>query len=164
MPPMTVPPGANKPVDFDADATLMKAACAPVNASAAMTKEEEVMSPGTVGNTLFSELVSKFGEWQEVQGKKSKRKPRGITGAGKSELKIVKPKRLANVFTSCFDPLVTVEELKGYLEQKTNLEVEVEKVKTRFDTYSSFHVKCRCEDPETFMDQNNWPEKAFVRW
>ena len=164
VPQMANPTEMSRPVEFDVDATMVKTVNFPVDDSSTAMKKVEVPPSGAVENTLFSELVSKLGEWQEVQGKKNKRKPRGITGTGKSDLKIVRPKRLANVFASRFDPLVTVEELKGYLEQKTDLEVEVEKVKTRFDTYSSFHVKCRCDDPEIFMDHNNWPEKAFVRW
>ena len=116
------------------------------------------------GDKLFSEMVKKLGEWQTQQRRPNKRKTQGITGAAKTDLKIVKPLRLANVFASRFDPDITAEQLTGYLQKETKLTVQVEKVKTKFDTYSSFHIKCRCEKPEIFMDENLWPEKAYVRW
>ena len=40
----------------------------------------------------------------------------------------------------------------------------MEAVKTRFDTYSSFHITSVCEDPSVFMKDDLWPERAFVRW
>jgi len=95
------------------------------------------------------------------------RKPRGITGkATGSGLTTVNrlPRRLANVFISRFDPDVTADQVKRYLEEKLNLKIDVESVKTRFDTYASFHVKCTCEDPSVFMDEELWPDKAYVRW
>lgn len=94
------------------------------------------------------------------------KKPVGISGKAKTDtLKTIKkPKRMANVFASRFEPDVSAEQVKAYLEEKLNLELNVEKVKTRFDTYSSFHVVCHCDNPEIFMDEELWPERTYVRW
>ena len=160
---------ANAPPAEDPDITLAKAifdtaTTVEINESAKPNQNPEPLTAAT-GTTLFSELASKLGEWQVQRHKQNnKRKPQGIKGTAKSELKIVKPKRLANVFASRFDPQVTEDQLKNYLEKQTSLTVEVEKVQTKFDTYSSFHIKCRCENPQIFMDENIWPEEAYVRW
>jgi hypothetical protein len=94
------------------------------------------------------------------------RKPRGITGKDKTAaLKpAAKQKRLANVFASRFDPEVTEDQVQTYLQDKLKHAMEVIKVKTRYDTYASFHIKCYCEQPEDFMKEDVWPEDIYVRW
>ena len=54
--------------------------------------------------------------------------------------------------------------LQRYLEERLHLEVSVSPVKTRYDTYHSFHVMCECVNPKVFMDDAVWPEGAYVRW
>ena len=63
-----------------------------------------------------------------------------------------------------FDPGVTDTMLQDYLSDKLRLDVRVERIQTKYDTYASFHIKCDCTDPSVFMDADLWPENAFVRW
>ena len=124
---------------------------------------------GAAGGTVIDDPRSGDGFTTVVKRQKRSaqtRKPQGITGKAKSDtLKtIAKPRRMANVFASRFDPDVTDDEVKNYLKEKLQLEMTVEKVKTRFNTYSSFHIICYCENPEVFMQEEIWPERTYVRW
>ena len=97
-------------------------------------------------------------------------KPRSSSGkfvsgsVKQSGLSTVKKSKYASVFASRFDTSVSGEMLKSYLEEKLNLKVQVSPVKTRYDTYHSFHVMSECENPKVFMDETVWPEGAYVRW
>lgn len=95
-------------------------------------------------------------------------KPKGITGLMKDTgLRTVEKtlrKRVANVFATRFDPGVTENMLADYLKTKLSLDVSVDKVQTRHDSYASFHVRCVCPNPAVFMDADIWPENTFVRW
>ena len=103
-------------------------------------------------------------EWIQVKPKQ-KRRPGVIGRANHNTLRtVVKPKRLANVFATRFDPSTSADEIHKYLVDKLNLDITVEKLNTRFDTYSSFHIKCRCDDPQVFMQEDLWPTDALIRW
>ena len=107
-------------------------------------------------------------DWTVVQANKRNPTKFGVVGTSKNSAlktvkKMVRP-RTANVFAFRFDPDTTPEEIKSYLDEVLNVETQVQKVETRFDTYASFHIECVCADPEKFMDENVWPSNVFVRW
>ena len=79
-------------------------------------------------------------------------------------MKRVARSKYASVFASRFDTSVSGEMLKSYLEERLKLEVQESPVKTRYDTYHSFHVMSECENPKVFMDESVWPDGAYVRW
>ena len=68
------------------------------------------------------------------------------------------------MFASRFHPSVTQEMLQDYLKKKLQVDLCVESVKTRYDTYASFHITCVCENPSIFLRDDLWPENAYVRW
>ena len=112
-------------------------------------------------------------KWQIVSKKKKpvfalqNAKPNhGVTGSMKgTTLPTIKKRlRLANVFATRFHPEVSESMLKEYINEKLSQDVTVEKVKTKFSTYASFHIKCECADPSVFMNPTVWPENAYVRW
>ena len=66
---------------------------------------------------------------------------RFVGGSAKqSGLLTVKKSKHASVFASRFDTNVSAEMLKSYLEGKLSRIVQVTPVKTRYDSYHSFHV------------------------
>lgn len=99
-------------------------------------------------------------------------KPKGVVGtatsrAGAESIRAIRNRlRFANVFATRFDPSVKPDRVKNYLEK--NLEglkdLTVEAVKTKYNTYASFHITAKCTDPSVFMDETIWPEDVFVRW
>ena len=57
-------------------------------------------------------------------------------------------------------------ELEANLQRKTGKEiyVQVDKEKTRYDTYSSFKISCRIVNSEIFMDKSLWPANCKAKW
>ena len=42
--------------------------------------------------------------------------------------------------------------------------VDVEKLATRYDSYSSFKITCICSNTVALMNSEIWPEGSWVRW
>ena len=59
---------------------------------------------------------------------------------------------------------VEAVQIREHVETCTGLKVEVVKLDTKHDTYSSFHVKATCDNPSVFMDDDLWPEGVRYRW
>ena len=58
----------------------------------------------------------------------------------------------ASVFATRYPPETTIEEVKDDLKADTrikDLDINVESVKTKFDTYASCHVTCVCKEAES---------------
>ena len=87
-------------------------------------------------------------------------------GSDTAPLKTVNSRlRFANVFATRFDPDVTDEQLLGYLKKRLpGQDLKVETVPTRYNTYASFHITSKCQDPSVFMNCDLWPKGAYVRW
>lgn len=112
--------------------------------------------------------------WQTIMRVNGKRKEvklknysnSGIIGSGKSvvTLKTVQKQKFASVFVSRIDPANSAECVKTYLKNKLTLDVNVQEVKAKYDTYKSFHVTCACDDPLVFMNSDTWPDGTFVKW
>ena len=87
-----------------------------------------------------------------------------------SSRSIVNGKRQANIFATRFGPNVQPTIVKRNLEDQLRRitgehhEVNVEKIESRYDTYSSFHITCICSDPNVFRNAQLWPTDVFVRW
>jgi hypothetical protein len=60
---------------------------------------------------------------------------------------------------------VTEDQVLRYLRKRLpDININVSAVKTKYNSYTSFHVTSHCPDPSVFMDCNLWPKNAFVRW
>ena len=101
----------------------------------------------------------------KLMTKKNDRQTRHINGTVKNTgLPTIKKKKYASIFASRFDPRVTREDLQRYLEERLECKVMVSNVKSRYNTYNSFHVLCECSDPKQLLCDDIWPEGAYVRW
>ena len=74
----------------------------------------------------------------------------------------------ASVFVSRYPPGTTVDEVKKDLmmdPRMKDLDLQVEQVKTKFDTYTSFHVTCVCKEKEAqlFIGPDLWPRGILYR-
>lgn len=97
----------------------------------------------------------------------SSRSTRKQMAAGKARgtgLNVAQRQRFASVFVTGFTADVEAVEILEHVETCTGLKVEVVKLQTKHDTYSSFHVKATCEDPNVFMNDDLWPEGVRYRW
>ena len=74
----------------------------------------------------------------------------------------------ANVFATRYVPGTTAEAVKADLkadERLKDLDICVESVTTKYDTYASFHVTCVCTENETklFLEADVWPSGILYR-
>ena len=42
--------------------------------------------------------------------------------------------------------------------------VDVEKLATRYESYSSFKITCVCSNTAALMNSEIWPERSWIRW
>ena len=73
-----------------------------------------------------------------------------------------------SVFVTRYPPGTTAEEVKDDLlldERVKDLDIKVEQVQTKFDTYTSFHVTCVCKesDAKIFLGPDLWPIGILYR-
>ena len=115
------------------------------------------LKPGQERSQLQSKPIKTVNE-------KEKHVDGSVKNTGLTTVKQTKRKKYASIFASRFGPDVTGQDLEGYLEDRTGLRVIVRDVKSRFDTYRSFHVFCECEQPGMLLREEIWPEGAYVRW
>ena len=80
-------------------------------------------------------------------------KQRGVVGNAKeSELRTVGVKlRKENVYVTRFDPQVTETDVQNHLHRQHGLDITVEAVDTKYNTYASFHITCMCPEPAVFI-------------
>jgi hypothetical protein len=76
------------------------------------------------------------------------------------------PGRYTSIFVSRLDPQTKGEEI---IEELKNNGVNVdqlkfEKLKTKYDTYASFRIYGRCEDPDTLLKPEMWDEGVYIKW
>lgn len=80
-----------------------------------------------------------------------------------SDLKVVvKP---VNIFTSRFDPDVTEREIENFVKNqfKEANSIKTEKLKTRYDTYSSFKISITGIPAKDCFKLDNWPTGILVK-
>jgi hypothetical protein len=111
---------------------------------------------------------------QLVTGSKPKSKPAAVIGKrGGGKLSTVPRKISCDYFVSRFEKDTTEEEVIEHVKEvkgdMLDMCVSVKKLKTRFDTYSSFHVKLTGSDVSVkavrlLLDvEDGWPIGCFVR-
>ena len=71
--------------------------------------------------------------------------------------------RFVSFFVSRLDPEVEVTQLQDYVKNQFNVEFNCEKLRTRYDSYSSFKIEGYCKDPKMFYDSSKWPENFLVK-
>ena len=72
------------------------------------------------------------------------------------------------MFATRFTPDTTPEQVKDILKEDERLKdmnINVEKLNTKYDTYASFHITCVCLETEAklFLEPDAWPNGILVR-
>ena len=113
--------------------------------------------------------------WTEVVGRKKEKKPelnkfvgkRNVPTIGKAQIegiKAISRIRKASIFVSRLDPALDPKVLEAHVERSVGFTVTAEKLKTRYNTYSSYHITALCDDPKKLLSADLWPVNALVRW
>ena len=101
----------------------------------------------------------------------SRAKSNTIKGSNSNSSLAVAPRpHLAKVFASGFTPGTNPDNIKKDLEENIlkmtgkQYAIQIEKLVTRFDTYSSFKISCYCIDSNIFMNSHIWPANVLIKW
>ena len=71
--------------------------------------------------------------------------------------------RCVGVFVSKLDSKTNVKSVSNHVRNETNLHVEIEKRTPRYDTYSTFVIKCDARATRILLDPQNWPKGTFLK-
>ena len=77
----------------------------------------------------------------------------GITSGG----------RYLALFKSRLDPDVEPNVVKQFISENFEIQVECTKLKTKYDSYSSFKVEGYCNYPSLFVESSKWPENILLK-
>lgn len=126
----------------------------------------EVIQNNTKGGVQLDQEDAQQLEWAEVVKKnmnKYERKPI-LYGSGSSKnLKVaLKEPRKKAVFVSRLAPEVSVQELFQYIDNEIVKPIKITKLKTKYESYSSFHVEIEEEKFDEMFNDKHWPEGCLV--
>lgn len=97
-----------------------------------------------------------------------------IVGTGHSGgLRVVQPRRqldserqsrrITGVFLSRLGPSTSCAQIATRVRRETGLNVNPEKMKSKYDSYSSFYIRAERRDRSILMDGNIWPAGTLVK-
>ena len=115
---------------------------------------------------LTREIGNSVSESSETYEIKSKRKRRPKSGKKVTSLKVIKPlSKLADIFISRLDPETTEDQFTALVESQFGNanSIVCKKLKTKFDSYSSFHVSFQGDIFSEALLLGNWPAGALVK-
>ena len=67
------------------------------------------------------------------------------------------------VFITRIEPKASASSIETYVRRETGLSVQVEKLKTKYNTYSSFHIRCDSHIRSLLLDENLWPSGVLFK-
>ena len=107
-----------------------------------------------------------------TNSQKKKATPGTLVGTSlETNLTTADRKRSCKLFATRFSPNVNILNVKSELERKLKTTtgkdhvINVERVQSKFDSYSSFKITCLCTDISALYNPSIWPKDCFVkRW
>ena len=128
-------------------------------------KDTTEVVPVDVGQTQARAEES----WVLVTNKKVRKNTTYISGTAKGmpgalQVAVRKEKRRClGVFLSRLDPETTEEMVKDHISRCSDLKVEVKKIVTKYDTYSSFFIGTDYKHVKNLLAPDIWPQGALIK-
>jgi hypothetical protein len=72
-------------------------------------------------------------------------------------------KSCTGVFITKFIPSTTSNQLESYVKSEMGVHVRAEKLQTKYDSYSSFYIRCSGQLRTSLLDGRNWPTGSLVK-
>jgi len=157
-------------------------ACPPASCSVPADDDDNKMSSKTVVDAVtYASAVTKSNTsraaplpttskpedsvWKKVQNKKRKARPPILGKSESSSIKTVQVVKVTSVFVSRCDPTTTTNAVSSFLKGKNWKVGTVEKLKTKFNTYSSFRIDIlRDNQPESeYLKPEHWPSNMLIK-
>ena len=94
---------------------------------------------------------------------KSANKPVFCGSSSNSSIKVVQTEqRKKAIFLSRLGPDVTISEITEFLTKHNLKHLKVNKLRTKYDSYSSFHIELEEERFDELFDAKHWPKGSFI--
>ncbi|PSN57845.1 hypothetical protein C0J52_04384 [Blattella germanica] len=98
-------------------------------------------------------------KWEEVVNKR--RRKIIVNGANTSaKLRVISKNKA--LFVTRFGPETNSEDIEDFIKENKNILAKVTKLKTKHNSYASFHVEVRDSDFETLFTSEIWPEGSMI--
>ena len=114
-------------------------------------------------------VVQEDQPWAVVTNRRSRKKlpfvsgtAKGVVGGLQTVRKTPKIKCLG-IFVSMLHEEITADQVKDHVLQKSNLNIKVKKLETKFKTYSSFIVETDFKHVHSLLVPDFWPEGALIK-
>ena len=67
------------------------------------------------------------------------------------------------IFVTRVKPRTTIKDIQNLVKDETGIFVHVEKLKPKYDTYSSFYIPCTRKVIRELLKESIWPAGVLVR-
>ena len=95
---------------------------------------------------------------------RSRRQKVIIGKAHHDKLKVVKSVKRVGIFVSRLHEDTTCDNIKRYVSENIGCEIlSVEKLKSKYTGYASFHIECTQDQSQKLLDENSWDNGLLVR-
>ena len=103
-------------------------------------------------------------DFQIYRSRRTRKKNRAVTGRKVGTgMRLVYQVKKFNLFVTRFEVGVLPETLKSFVNELISDECEVQRLDTRFPSYSSFVVTCDDRHKNLIMNPNEWPEGVLIK-
>jgi hypothetical protein len=72
-------------------------------------------------------------------------------------------RHITGLFITRLDPRTTAKQLELHLKRETGVIVRVEKLRTKYPTYSSFYIRCDGKTRSLLWESSLWPQGSMVK-
>ena len=129
------------------------------------TKDAVVKKPRCQDKPNPASTEDKDKEWREVPPRRKKKTQVVVGKSCNTSRKLIsaRPGRYVSLFISRLSPDDEVEDVQTYIKDEFGIDLKCEKLKTKFNDYSSFKAEGFCENLNVFYDADRWPENVLVR-
>lgn len=127
--------------------------------------DDPIIPPSNTSKGAWTTVVKKIKGKRTVNGSNVKSpslKPKPFKiGSNSDKVNLVRPKMKA-LFVSRFNPTVSELDVKDLLQGFDLAKISCNKLRTKFSSYSSFHVEVPHSDYEKISDPSVWPQGILV--
>ena len=71
--------------------------------------------------------------------------------------------KCTGIFTTNLHPMTTAQQMQSFIRRESGYSVTAEKLPTKYDSYSSFYIKCADNIRSHLLDPHLWPEGCKIK-
>ena len=131
--------------------------------SPATLAEGAARGPSNNGYSNNTEDIDDEGDFTLVSNRRRGRRPVVVGSKDGTNLRSVIQVKNVRVFISRLEANISIATIKEYVDNMIGDECKVERLKTKYDSYSSFLVTCGLRYKDTVMNPEEWQVGVLIR-